>query len=196
MPPRPLSPSRPEEAEPSFPSPRQAQVGRAARRRGRLIHKLLEVLPDLAAEQRSAAARRLLAQPLYDLDGPAQEEILQATLGVLADPRLAALFGPGSRAEVPLSGLLGRGAEAKAITGQVDRLLVREDEILVIDYKTNRPAPQREADVAPLYLRQMASYRAVLAEIYPGRAIRCALLWTEGPRIMQLSDASLVRYSP
>jgi ATP-dependent helicase/nuclease subunit A len=194
LPPRPLSPSRPEDPEPAFPSPRQAQAGRAARRRGRLIHKLLEVLPDLAPEQRPAAARRLLAQPLYDLEKPAQEEILEATLGVLEDPRFAPLFGPGSRAEVPLSGLLGRGAEAKAITGQVDRLLVREDEVLVIDYKTNRPAPQREADVAPLYVRQMASYRAVLAEIYPGRAVRCALLWTEGPRIMQLSDSCLARW--
>ena len=68
---------------------------------------------------------------------------------------------------------------------------VGADSVLVVDYKTNRPAPRDEAGVAPVYLRQMAAYHAVLSEIYPDRRIDCALLWTDGPHLMQLSPAIL-----
>ena len=190
-PPKPLSPSRPQEADAPLPSPRQEQAGRAARQRGRLIHKLLETLPDLPPTAHREAALRLLQRPIYGLDSAAQEDILSATRAVLEDPQFAPIFAQGSRAEVPITGLLGKGEAAQVISGQVDRLQVAAEEVLIVDYKTNRPPPRRESDVAPLYLRQMAAYRAVLRQVYPEKAIRCALLWTEGPRLMVLSDARL-----
>ncbi len=113
------------------------------------------------------------------------------TLAVLDDPAFAALFGPGSRAEVPIVGLIDSGGGPQAVSGQVDRLVVAENSVLVVDYKTNRPAPATEAGVAPVYLRQMAAYRVVLSKIYPDHRIDCALLWTDGPRLMQLSPAIL-----
>jgi len=66
----------------------------------------------------------------------------------------------------------------------------------VIDYKTNRPAPTDPGAVPEQYLRQMALYRALLQEIYPGREIRCVLLWTDGPHIMALDDDILRAYAP
>ncbi len=113
------------------------------------------------------------------------------SLAVLDDPAFAALFGPGSRAEVPIVGLIDSGGGPQAVSGQVDRLVVAEDSVLVVDYKTNRPAPATEAEVAPVYLRQMAAYHTVLSKIYPDRRVDCALLWTDGPRLMQLSPAIL-----
>lgn len=68
--------------------------------------------------------------------------------------------------------------------------------MLVVDYKTNRPPPAREADVPAIYLRQMAAYRALLAEIYPQHRIDCFLLWTDGPRLMQISPARLAAHAP
>jgi ATP-dependent helicase/nuclease subunit A len=117
-------------------------------------------------------------------------------LGVLEAPELAPLFGPGSRAEVPLAGLVDTPAGPQAIAGQVDRLLVEDEAIWLIDYKSQRPAPQTESAVPALYLKQMAAYRALLARIYPGRAIRSYLLWTDQPRLMQLSDALLAGHTP
>ena len=73
---------------------------------------------------------------------------------------------------------------SEIVSGLVDRLVIRENEILIVDYKTNRPAPQRESAVPEGYLRQMAAYRAVLRNIWPRRAIRCVLLWTDGPHTM------------
>ena len=65
--------------------------------------------------------------------------------------------------------------------------------MLILDFKTNRPPPAREDDVSPIYLAQMALYRAAAARIFPGRRIVCGLVWTDGPRLMRLSDALLDR---
>ena len=169
-------------------------------KRGRLIHRLLQSLPDLAPDARRAAAARFLASPAHCLSGDERAEIAEVTMAVLEDSAFAPLFGPGSRAEVPVVGLVGgpvdAGGAPQAVSGQVDRLLVTEAAVLVVDYKTNRPAPGAETEVAPLYLRQMAAYRAVLAGVYPDRRIDCALLWTDGPRLMHLSPAILSGHAP
>ena len=43
------------------------------------------------------------------------------------------------------------------------------------------------------YLRQLALYRAVLEKIYPGHAVRAALIWTEIPDLMEISASDLDR---
>jgi ATP-dependent helicase/nuclease subunit A len=194
-PPQPLAPSRPAEAEPPSRSPLGPDSGLRFRR-GLLIHRLLQSLPERPAAERGAAGRAFLASPLHDLAPEQQEEILDEVLRVLEAPELAPLFGPGSRAEVPLAGLIETVAGPQVIAGQVDRLLVENDTIWLIDYKSQRPAPERAEAVPALYLRQMAAYRALLARIYPGRAIRSYLLWTDQPRLMQLSDALLAGHAP
>jgi len=68
---------------------------------------------------------------------------------------------------------------------------VSDDEVLAVDFKTNRPPPDRAEDVSTLYLAQMALYRAALAKVFPAKRIACALVWTEGPRLMALPDALL-----
>jgi ATP-dependent helicase/nuclease subunit A len=114
----------------------------------------------------------------------------------LQHPTFAPLFGPGSRAEVRVVGELAGERGTMVLSGQVDRLVVTPAEVLVLDYKTNRPPPSAEGDVAEIYLRQMAAYRAVLRRIYPDRSVTCALLWTDGPGLMPLSPWLLDRYSP
>ena len=190
VPPRPLAPSRPSGEEPPVRSPLGPDEGRRFKR-GRLVHRLLQSLPDLAPDARAAAAARFVASPAHDLSAEERAEIAAVTLSVLDDPAFAALFGPDSRAEVPIVGLIDSRDGPQTISGQIDRLVVGADSVLVVDYKTNRPAPQDEAAVAPVYLRQMAAYHAVLSEIYPDRRIDCALLWTDGPHLMQLSPAIL-----
>ena len=185
-PPRPLAPSRPEDEEPAVRSPFGADDGKKFQR-GRLIHRLLQSLPDLPEDKRSAACARFLARSAWDLPVKQQAEIAGEVAGVLADPTWGVIFGPGSRAEVPVVGMVGE----RVISGQVDRLLVTDSDVLIVDFKTNRPPPKTAAEVAMVYLRQMAAYRAALACIYPNRKIRCALLWTDVPKLMPLDSALL-----
>jgi ATP-dependent helicase/nuclease subunit A len=190
-PPRPLLPSRPDGEEPPTLSP-LAGGGRDRFKRGLLVHRLLQSLPELPETERDAAAGRFLALPTHALSAEEQDEIRQEILAVLSYPDFSALFGPDSHAEVPLVGLVGR----HALSGQIDRLVVGPDHVLIVDYKTLRPVPANEAEVAPVYLRQLALYRAALARIYPGHDIRCALLWTQGPLLMPISPDRLAGHLP
>ena len=111
---------------------------------------------------------------------------------MLEDEAFAALFGPASRAEVAVAGVVG----ARVISGQIDRLVVGDEEVLIVDYKSNRSPPERADDVPEAYVRQLAAYRAVLRSIYPDRPVRCALLWTEGPSLMALPEPLLEAAAP
>ncbi len=191
---RPLSPSHLDEASDAAASPLD-DIDRY--RRGRLIHRLLQSLPDRPAGERPAAMARFLAQPSLALSADEQQEIAGEVAAVLEAPEIAHAFGPGSRAEVPLAGALaGPPAGGQVLAGQVDRLVVGEQEVLVIDYKTNRAPPATTDQVPAVYLRQMAAYSALLRQIYPGRQVRCALLWTRGPSLMPLSESLLASHAP
>ena len=159
--------------------------------RGRMLHRLMQSLPDLAAERREEAARRHLARS-KDFSDSERAEMLAQVLKVIGDPRFAPLFAPGSRAEVPIVGrIAGGNAGLLHVSGQVDRLAVTDKEVLIADYKTDRPAPRRLEDVPPEYRRQLAHYRAVLGLIYPGRVIRAALVWTDLAELMEIPAALL-----
>ena len=197
-PPRPLAPSRPDDDEPPVRSPVGDAPDDALRfRRGTIVHRLLQALPELPAAERAGAAARYLARPALDLSPPQQVQLADEVLAVMADPDFAGLFGPDSLAEVPLTGLvIAPDGTPQVVSGQLDRLVVGEDAVTVVDYKTNRPPPETATAVPDIYLRQMAAYRSLLRAIYPGRAVRCCLLWTDGPRLMPLHDADLDRFIP
>ncbi len=185
QPARPLAPSRTGD-EPPVRSPLGQDDG-ARFRRGRIVHRLLQLLPDLPPARRAAAAVHFLSSPVHRLDAKQQQALAAEVLAVLDHPSFAAVFAPGSKAEAPVAGRIGD----TVISGQIDRLAVTPDSVLVVDYKTNRPPPLKVAAVDPVYLRQMALYRAALRAVFPGKSIRCALLWTDGPRLMPIPDSHL-----
>jgi ATP-dependent helicase/nuclease subunit A len=169
------------------PSPLADQGGLGRFRRGDLIHRLLQILPDLPAAQRREAARALLARE-RDLTDDQRQEMVDAAFGVLEDPRFGAVFDPGGRPEVAVAGTSPRLPPGLAISGRIDRLVVLPDRVLVADFKTNRPSPEKVEDADPAYVRQMAIYAAVLGEVFPGRTIEAALIWTDGPRLMPVPE--------
>jgi ATP-dependent helicase/nuclease subunit A len=169
----------------------------AALLRGSLVHRLLQSLPDIPAERRGKAAADYLARAGAKLAAEQRAKIVEQVMLVLEDARFSELFGPGSRAEVPIVGRLVLGGTTLRVSGQIDRLAVMQGSVLIGDFKTNRPPPRRIAEVPPAYLAQLALYRAVLAKLYPERSLRAALIWTEVPDLMELSgevlDAALAR---
>ena len=182
------APSRIEDnARVPAPSPLARVSGLGRYRRGEIVHKLLQLLPDVAPDRRADAARRLLTAE-RDLTDAQRDEMATAAFGVLDDARFAAVFGPGSRAEVALAGTSAHLPKGLAVSGRVDRLVVDAGRVLVVDYKTNRPSPDRIEDADPAYLAQMAVYAAVLREVFPGRAVEAALVWTDGPKLMPVPE--------
>jgi ATP-dependent helicase/nuclease subunit A len=190
-PPKPLLPSQPTGSEPAALSP-LAIAGRDRFKRGLLVHRLLQTLPELPPRERAAAARNFLALPVHALPPDEQDDICRETIAVLETPEYAALWGPDSQAEVPVVGLIG----GRALSGQIDRIVVTAERVLIVDYKTIRPPPRNDEEVSAVYLQQLASYRAALERIYPDRPVTCAILWTEAPRLMPISPALLDRHLP
>lgn len=189
-PPRPLAPSA--LGEDDVASPPQGGERAVAVERGLLLHALFERLPPVLAGRRRAAALHWLAVQAAALDEGARAAMVDEVLAVIEDPAHAALFGPGSLGEAPLSAVV----DGVVVAGIVDRLLVTPDTVTVIDYKTGRHVPAHAADVAPAYLRQMAAYRDALRVIFPGRRVEAALLYTAGPRLILLGDNLLDAYKP
>ena len=164
--------------------------------RGRLIHKLLQLLPDVAVSQRADRAHAFLDGRAEHLSPEERSRIAIEVLDILDDGRFADLFAEGSRAEVPLVATLpleGPDGRPLVISGQVDRLVVTGEDVRIVDYKTNRPPPSSVDGVAPLYVRQMAAYRIALASVFPGKTARAFLLWTDGPNIMEIPQSMMER---
>jgi ATP-dependent helicase/nuclease subunit A len=159
--------------------------------RGRIVHRLMQSLPDIQPARRQDALARYLAGAAKDLLPAQQAEIAQQVFAVLDDPRFAEVFAPGSRPEVPIVGRIARAdADPVEIAGQVDRLIVTDDSVLIADYKTDRVIPHELGEVQP-YVRQLALYRGVLARLYPEKPVRAALIFTSGPTLVEVPAAAM-----
>jgi len=190
--------------DPVRPSGQPAEEGRSVRsgesvqsralalQRGTLVHRLLQSLPDIATERRREVALGFMARNAADWAEADRTALVDKVLALITEPRFAPVFAAGSRAEVAIAGRLERpGRPPALVSGQIDRLVVRSDEVLIVDFKTNQAAPRSAAEAPAAYVRQLALYRAVLARLYPQKPIRAVLLWTEALEYMEISAPAL-----
>ena len=184
---RPLSPSA--IAADDVSAPPQGPAAKAAARRGTALHALFERLPDLPEDRRRAVGEAWCRASVPEHDAAA---LVETVLGILADPAFAAVFAPGALVEAPIAAVVG----SLVIAGTVDRLLVSDAGVTIIDFKTGRRVPASAEAVEPYYLRQMAAYVAALEQVFPGRPVTAALLYTEAPRLITLPDALIRLHYP
>ena len=158
-----------------------------ALQRGRIVHRLMQSLPDIPLDRRKAALEHYLGNSATDFSAAEQTEIARQVFAVLGEPNFAEVFAPGGRAEVPIVGrIAGMDGKPVAIAGQVDRLIVTQDAVLIADYKTDRLVPARIENAPAHYVGQLALYRAVLMKLYPQKTVRAALIFTSGPRLVEI----------
>jgi ATP-dependent helicase/nuclease subunit A len=190
-PPRPLAPSSLGEDDVANPPPGPAM--RAAAERGRLLHTLFERLPAVPTERRPEVADAWLAHSAGVSDPAVRGEMTSLACSILSDPAFATFFEGEALVEAPVAAVI---ADGTVVTGTIDRLLVTEDAIRLIDFKTGRAVPDAPERIPVPHLRQMAAYVAALDVIFPGRRIDAALLYTSGPTVHRLSSALLRAYLP
>jgi ATP-dependent helicase/nuclease subunit A len=166
--------------------------------RGTLTHALLEHLPAFGPGLWPKIAKAFIAERGAGLSRRTQASIVAEALAILADPTFGALFGPGSSAEVPIVAEIPRptgDGPALRLSGQIDRLIDNGREVLIVDYKTNRPPPRSLDQVADAYIYQLAAYRLALTAIFNNKPVRAAILWTDGPRLMEIPRETLDSYA-
>ena len=170
-------------------TPARSEAGAAARRamrRGEILHRLLESLPSLPEARRRGAAERHVAARGGEFDEGERAQMVDEAMRILTDERFAAVFGPDSRAEVDISGSLELDGRKMLAGGRIDRLAVRPDGILLVDFKTTRSVPDSPETADRASIRQLAIYRKLLANLYPGRPITTALVYTVAPKLMEI----------
>lgn len=158
---------------------------------GTVVHNLFEFLPSLPPEDREAAAKKFLAKPAWALSEKDQEQSLKQVMSVLNDPEFGKLFGPNSRAEVSITGLFYKDGQKQMMSGQIDRLVVDDKTVTIIDFKNSRKVPKDQNDVQTKYVMQLAAYRLALKEMYPDKQIKCALLYTREAKLVPVSGQKL-----
>ena len=188
----PLRPSSALSAANASDRPFDSAFARDARRRGNLVHSLLQTLPEIARDKRAGFAQILLKIRGNWLTEALQGQLAEEVVALISAPELAALFGPESKAEIAISGsvMLGEG-QKRDISAQIDRLAVTKEAVFIADYKTATRAPERLEDIPETYIAQLALYRALLVPVYPDRRVVCLIVYTAGPRVFTLSDAQL-----
>jgi ATP-dependent helicase/nuclease subunit A len=149
---------------------------------GTLVHRLLESrrLPT----QGEAEAIALALDPAIEPELMRRAQDQAGAVHAMAEA--STLFGPTARAEVPLRGSLrDTGGDLRQISGTIDRLVVNDREVWAVDFKTNTTIPplSRLSEIVPDYLAQIALYSGLLSRLFPGRLVRCGLLWTGAPRL-------------
>ena len=136
----------------------------------------------MEAVARESVADRWLERSAGVADAAVRGDIVAQVCGIISDLRFSHLFGAGSLGEAPLAATLSDG---RVIAGTVDRLLVEESRISVIDFKTGR-VPASEEQIPNAHRAQMAAYSEALQIIFPGRPVHAALLYTAGPKLIEL----------
>lgn len=189
-PPRPLAPSAAIDDDMAYPPPGPAL--RQAARRGTALHALFERLPGVDAMERRRVADLWLERQAGFADGAERAALVDEAMGIIGDPRFAALFGPEALAEAPVAATV----EGIVIAGTIDRMLIEDDRVLLVDFKTGLKAPLTADEVPTAHRRQMAAYAAALNVIFPDRRIDAALLYTSGPRLILLDPGALAALKP
>jgi ATP-dependent helicase/nuclease subunit A len=190
--PAPLAPSSAFAEEIGRAAPGGAHDRQRALQRGRIVHRLMQSLPDIAPAARKSALEHYLGNAGRDLSADERTEIARHVFAVLTDDKFAEVFAGGSRPEAPIVGRIPRPTgEVVLVAGQVDRLIVTDQAVLAVDYKTDSIVPASIDEVPPAYIAQLALYRAVLMAIYPQKPVRAALIFTAGPVLLDIPAPTL-----
>jgi ATP-dependent helicase/nuclease subunit A len=189
-PPRPLAPSAAIEDELPYAPPSAERWAAAAR--GVALHALFERLPPVAPADRALAAELWLGRQSGFEDSAHRRTVIDQALAVIDDPRFAALFGEASLAEAPIAATIG----PVVIAGTIDRMVIEDDRVLAVDFKTGLFVPPTADKIPQSHIRQMAAYAAALETIFPDRRVEVGLLYTAGPALIMLDPESLAEHKP
>jgi ATP-dependent helicase/nuclease subunit A len=199
--PRPLSPSGAgamidddaNEAVITSPLFGEAASSDRALQRGRMTHRMLQMLPDFPETERRAAAERYACRAVPFWPEAERLQLVETVMAVLSAPDLSDAFSDHAQAEVSIMGTINLDDREYAVSGRIDRLVVNDGRVMIMDYKTNRNPPALQEQTPFSHRAQLAIYREILAPLYPGRAIDCVLVYTESGHAIRLSDDLLAR---
>ncbi|MEO0342568.1 MAG: double-strand break repair helicase AddA [Pseudomonadota bacterium] len=175
---KPLTPSRVKGAK-TLPG---TQSDEEATDRGTALHQLLEVLPNLGPDDRMAAAETLFP----DMAG--LRDLVSHANRLIAHPDLSTLFETGLREVGFSTQFMGQN-----LRGSFDLLILGEHLVKIVDFKSNKIAPDSISEIPDGLLGQLALYHHAAAEVFPDKTIEAYILWTETEVLMQIPETVITQ---
>ncbi len=169
----------------------EPEDGEVLRKRGTMVHRLLEVLPKISSADRERYSGQMLASE-YSATSKEVASAFAEARRVLQTEEMAFLFEEDTLSEV---GIYAKapGLPPEGIAGVIDKLVVAPDAVLAVDFKTNAVVPSIAEETPDGLLRQMGAYLAALEAVYPDRRVDIAILWTREPVLMHYSHETVRR---
>ncbi|MFV0625897.1 MAG: double-strand break repair helicase AddA [Alphaproteobacteria bacterium] len=178
---KPYTPSKEDDEEEVLLSP-LGENGESRYRRGTIIHKLLQFLPSTKPENRQKIMVDFLEKNAFDFSLAQKTRIIEEVSHLFENPSFEVLFGKNSFDEVPIMGEV----DGKIISAQMDRIVVLADKVMIVDFKTNRPAAKELKDVPQQYIKQLRAYKKLVERIYEKKAVETYILWTDIAELMKI----------
>lgn len=165
--------------------------------RGIIIHRLLEMLPQVPASKRLESAIHYVKNyTSYDiLSGPdsfgSEQDIhnlCTRLIHIIESKPFCDIFSEQSRSEVPLSGSMTINHQHVPIQGRIDRLLITDHDVTIVDFKSKTKVPETPDRIPQTYLYQMTCYHTIVQNIFKNKHVTSAILWTEDPMLMTIPE--------
>ena len=145
--------------------------------KGRLIHKILEIIGKNFKEDKRwllDLTKKIIAREDF-LDKDVKAEIYDQILLFIDSKQFNEIFSGDVRCEVEV-------ASNKSVN-RIDLLIIKENEVLIIDYKSDEVIPDK---VPQNYIEQLEKYRQLIQNIYPEKKTLCAVFWTKSLEICHI----------
>ena len=151
-------------------------------KRGLLIHKILQFIENIPENSREQKIKEFLRKNDPKMSDFVIDNMKDEILNLLNNEDFSFIFEKGAKTEVPVMGEV----EGKIVSAQIDRLIIKGDKVIIVDYKTNRPAAENMEDVPNIYKKQLETYSKLLEKIYLGKVVEAYILWTNTAVLMKI----------
>ncbi|AIL13289.1 hypothetical protein IM40_06945 [Candidatus Paracaedimonas acanthamoebae] len=150
--------------------------------REQILRKLLKNLPLCVPESYEKETQSIFKLYFSFVSHELFEKCYKAATNILNHPNLRFLFTNASYAEVSFAG----HHQGKQVTGRIDRIVVQDQVVYVVVYKTGAIAPQSIGEISDEDSEKIAIYKGVIRNIFSDKEIKIVLLWTETCQLKEI----------
>jgi ATP-dependent helicase/nuclease subunit A len=158
------------------------------RQRGITIHRMLELMTANGGEASQAVTEQVALELGMAKDDRELRQWASEVQQLFAEPSLQEVLQPAigeAINEVPII----YQQQDQTVHGVIDRLLLRGDEVWVIDYKTHRQATIGNLnELAAPYHEQLSYYAKGVTRLWPGKRVRTFLLFTQCRSLFETNE--------
>ncbi len=168
-----IAPSRTTQAETSLSGDEDGK------NRGIAIHRCLDLLTRDNPFSEENIKQTLAAELDLSADDKLIQQCLEESQQLMSKSELKVIFQPENNVKAYNELPIQFKSDKQLVYGIIDRMLVDDDHVLIIDYKSHKQATEKNRDqLTKNYQQQMQLYTEGIRKAWPDKTVKAALLFT------------------